>query len=333
MFIVNVQEKPEEPTVLEMTPFVRVVIFVMIGVYDLVICALLVSLYIYRTNPAVMLAQGSFLSGLLMASLVCGTFIFTFMPEKRWYCISWGPLVLLPFTVMAAILVARLWRVYVTLSGAIQLGRIPGRTTSISSQERRRSSLRFISLSEIGTWNLLDRMVDVLSFLAKLPLLTTFCQRGNQPNPDSVRGVSLRRTATGVESVQLVIFLILPQALLQTVGSIVRTPTLQLVLDDSERVGRYYCKTDAKDWVSVSGALFATSVYALALILAWQGRAFPSIFNEKDSIFSAAMTSAFVLLISNVSHVNCAFATCLQKTRFSQPTSFSIDGCEHDRRA
>ncbi|KAL7572091.1 hypothetical protein ACA910_001733 [Epithemia clementina (nom. ined.)] len=282
----------EEPQILEMTPSLRVFMFVLIAIYDAIVLMMLASLYKYRSHPAVQLAQGSFLAALLVAALVGGTFTFTFMPEEDWYCVAWGPLIIFPFTLMGAILVARLWRVYVTLSGAIQIGR----NTRASNPDllRRRSSMRITQIVDVGSWNLLDKVVGVLSFFAKLPLLTKCF--GKTLDPQRHKS-TFRRTATEVESTQLVIFLVLPQVLLQTIGNAAYTPSLELVMEDSNRIGRYFC-TRNWDWVQMIGLFLAAMMYALATVMAWKGRELPSIFNEKDAIFNTATVAALFLLIN-----------------------------------
>ena len=327
----NVQPEPE---ILEMTPSMRIFIFVLIGVYDAIMVAMLVFLYIYRTHAAIRLAQGSFLAGLLVAALVGGTFTFVFMPEEDWYCIAWGPLVIFPFTLMGAILVARLWRVYVTLSGAVKLGRNTSRDETEATTPRR--SNRLSQILDVGSWNILGRMVNVLSFFAKLPLLTLIpgCRDERSTRRRHGRQSHLRQTASGTESMQLVLFLVLPEVVLQTAGDITYKPSLELVLDDSNRVGRYFCDREW-DWVSIAGLVLTALMYGLAVLLAWQGREFPSIFNEKDAIFNTAIISSLLLLINVVS---CVVATgglpslhtykCLTS---ASVLSFSIDGCGDDR--
>ena len=282
-----------------MTPSLEIYIYCLIGLYDLVVLIMLAFLFRHREHQAIQLAQGSFLACLLVAALVGGTFTFTFIPEKSWYCMCRGPLVLFPFTLMGAILVARLWRVYVTLSGVMQLGRNNDRKSSVGNARLNRLS----QIVDYGSWNMLHRTVSVLSFLAKIRL-PTFVRSKQKATNNAVS--HFRQTATGAESAQLVVFLMIPQLLLQTIGLAVYAPSLEFVVGDSGFVGRYFC-TRSFDWVYGTGFLIAALTYGLAVIMAWQGRDFPSIFNEKDAICN---TGAIAAVVITVSFVSCQERIC-----------------------
>jgi len=288
--IISVEDPPKT---LEMSKTIKILIYVLIALYDVGASFVLCELIRFRKHNAVRLAQGSFLAVLTGASIVGCSFTFTYMPEQDWYCSARGFLVLLPFTMIGAILVARLWRVYVTLNGAMALGK----------SSKVGQSARMGSQTGIRRFDLLQKIVDFLTWIAQVPLLpylVNLCTKKKPETRHHRRASShLRKTASAAETAQLVIFLVLPQVILQGVGLIIYTPKLELSLNETEQVGRYFC--DEKwSWVSITGFFLAAIIYAFSILLAWQGRHLPSAFNEKDAIFQSGCIAAVLIMINVV---------------------------------
>jgi hypothetical protein len=83
------------------------------------------------------------------------------------------------------------------------------------------------------------------------------------------------------------------------VGIQIYDPQLELDVDESRHVGRYYC-TPSSDWIRTLGGFLSFGNFVLAILLAWQGRHLPSVFNEKSAIFNSLAIAAGLILINVV---------------------------------
>jgi 7 transmembrane sweet-taste receptor of 3 GCPR len=230
------------------------------------------------------------------------------MPEINSYCFLRGLLVDLPAATSAAILLARCWRVHVTLCNANTFGRSARTATRSGRQFCRSEPIPF------GLYT-----VDALTFLVKLPgrigkLFTTIASTNpwkvssadaaatttttTTPSPRS-RSLSLRQTATAAETASLSVLLAMPELVLQVLGITLAEPRLELQYDDKAEIGRYTCQSDTR-WVQKAGLVWMGVLLVTAVTVAWAGRDLPQAFNEKTAIFNTASICAVILLVSLV---------------------------------
>jgi hypothetical protein len=228
------------------------------------------------------LAQAPFLAALAGCCFVSIAFTFTFLPTRDVFCRLRGPMILVPVTIAAAIMVARTWRIYVTLSVALSLGR----------QGKKGKRLAGTDLGQ--------RLVTLLSFLSQLSLL--LCQNPCKKKSRTTLGRSktrrrmksvptLRQAVTAEETTCLITILSLPQVFLQIFAVFYYDKKLELDLDVNANIGRVVC-TESSDWNLLAGFCLAAAAFSLAVVVSWISRNLPSAFNEKDQIFRAATFSA-----------------------------------------
>jgi hypothetical protein len=271
----NVVEVRNPPTIHKVSDSMKIVVGVASGVFGAFALFCFGSIIYYRDNPVMRLAQGPFLAALAACCLVSIGFTFTFLPSRDVFCRLRGPMTLVPITTAAAILVARTWRIYVTLSVALSLGR--GGTKG-----RKQAGTDF------G-----QRLVILLSFLAQLPYLIfrNPCKRkrGMQRRMSSVP--SLRQGVPAEETISLIAFISFPQVFLQVFAALYYSKELEVELDPNVNIGRYVCNGNG-NWALVAGWGITAAVFLLAVAVAWISRKLPSAFNEKDQVFHAATICA-----------------------------------------
>lgn len=246
---------------------------VIIGFFGLAQLGALLYMLWHINHPAMKLAQGYFLVALAFAGLVQTVFTFTYLPLADWYCASHGLSVILPMHIGGCIVVARIWRVHMTLSVAVKLGRTSG---------NRKEGFNF------GMF-----FTKLLKWIAKLPLLV--CRRRKQENLP-VKG-GLRQSVSALEAASLVVMLSLPQAVLQIFWLVYYGGALVEEMAPTGTLGRLVCDPETS-WVFLVGVALIVLVYLSAVYIAWLARNLPSAFNEKDQIFQCAGMSAILALIS-----------------------------------
>lgn len=197
------------------------------------------------------LAQSTFLVGLSFCILIGSIFIFTFMPTQDVYCAMRGFLVAVPFTAAMAIILARCWRVHVTLSNAHMLAR-----TNLMKD-------RF----SIG-----GGIIVFLTWLARLPLRLFRCREKTVRATN--RGV-LRQKVTAIETTSLIIILSLPAICLQIVELTMYEHHLELSFDDDTNKGRYFC-TGESLWIANTSFAWMVAILIAAVAVAWVGRELPT---------------------------------------------------------
>jgi hypothetical protein len=276
----NLLQVQNPPTVRYVTDSMKIIVGVATGIFGSFALFCLGFIIHYRANPVMQLAQAPFLAALAGCCLVSIGFTFTFLPTHDVFCHLRGPMTLIPLTTAAAIMVARTWRIYVTLSVALRLGR----------QGQKGKSLTGINLGQ--------RLVMLLTFLSRWPFL--LCQnpcskkKGNTRRMSSVP--SLRQAVTAKETASLVAILSFPQAFLQVFAALYYVKELEIELGTNSNNGRYVC-TDSEDWNLLAGFCLAASVFLLAVVVSWISRNLPSAFNEKDQVFQAATISVILVCV------------------------------------
>ena len=274
-----VQVKPP-PTILRVDRIFTIVLCVVVGIATLFALAMFGVIVYHRKNKLMTLAQGGLLGLLTITAAIGNITSLFFFPTEHVYCILAGPLCLVPQTLIAAILVGRLWRVYMTISVANSLGRAtlntPGKTDFMS---------KFMP-TEQG-------FMDTLGLLS---LSTCFPQKNNSGGRSS--GRSLRRATTRADTLRLIFMLTLPQIVLQVCGAIVYPAEAAIHLSEDGKLGRESCRRgDRGSWTYFTGMGLLLLVYVLGVLVAWFSRNLPSAFNEKDQIFQAASINSVVSMI------------------------------------
>ncbi len=239
---------------------------VVIGFFAFIELAMLLAIIFYRNDPVMTLSQGLFLALLMGASCVSTVSCFLFLPTHDIFCRLRGPLVLIPISMGAAILVGRIWRVYSTLSVA----------------------LCFAS----GT----NHRIKVSYPIALLNLLAEGTTKGPKQNPRGGKRQSLRQKVTAKTTAKLIFLLTLPQIILQVLDATLYDKQVVVQLDESEQIGRVTCSGE-RQWTALLGVCLIALVYVWGVYIAWVARDLPMLFNEKDCVFHAASINSVVVLI------------------------------------
>jgi hypothetical protein len=270
----NILEVRNPPTIRKVSDLMKIIVGVATGIFGSFALFCFGTIIYHRAHAVMRLAQAPFLAALAGCCLAAIGSTFTFLPSRDCFCRLRGPMTLVPITTAAAIIVARIWRIYTTLSAALRLGRQAGRGKSEP---------------EFG-----HRIMVFLSWLAQVPFLVF----RNPFKRESRRSMqSLRQAATAKETSSLVAILSFPQALLQVYAALSFDKELQVEFDPSTNVGRKMCNENGK-WAEVAGWCIAAALFLLAVMVSWISRLLPSAFNEKDHVFLAAALSTIIAVVS-----------------------------------
>jgi 7 transmembrane sweet-taste receptor of 3 GCPR len=279
---------------------VSVSVKILLGIMSVLVgTAALLSIIVmihYRKHTIMTLSQSPFLVALSSCLLTSSIFTFTDLPTRDVFCSMRDLLVDLPLTIAATIILARVWRVHVTLSNANMFARGGGgggggrRKTVMGNDDNAIREDRF----SVGVV-----IVATLTFLARLPFRIISCcnwgKRDESSNETSTgttspkrrRGkTALKQTATARETVWLIILLTLPELVILIVSVALYKPRLELILDpNTPNSGQYVC-TDSSHhandaWVQKFSLAWMTVIFVAAIIVAWLGRDLPPFFNEK----------------------------------------------------
>jgi hypothetical protein len=266
-------EVQNPPTIRYVRNSTKIIVGVAIGIFGSFALFCFGFIIYYRANPVMKLAQAPFLAALAGCCLVGIVFTFTFLPTHDVFCRLRGPMILIPLTTAAAIMVARTWRIYVTLSAALSLGR----------QGKKGERLAGTDLGQ--------RLVMLLSFLSQLYFL--LCQNPCKKRSSTTRRrivcvPSLRQAVTAEETTCLIAILSFPQVFLQIFAVFYYDRKLEFDLDEHAHIGRWTCT--AKHFTG--GFLMALFIILLVVAVSWTSRSLPSAFNENDQLFRAATSSA-----------------------------------------
>jgi hypothetical protein len=262
-FTVQLQDPPIINTMSNITKYVVGGVIAVFGAFALFCFVFILR---HQEHLVMKLAQGGFLAVLAGSCMALIAFSFTYYPTNDAFCRLQGPLVLFPLTLVVAILVGRLWRVYVTLSAAIDIGR---HIESDPTPPTRCSRLKPC-----------QRIVSLLSLLADLPVYLRHPQRRVSHTP------SLRKTVTAKETASLIAVLTFPQFIVQVFGTAYYDRHVEFQLDENANIGRYMCSDDG-EWTTSFGRGMIALMFVLAVMMAWVSRELPSAFNEKRQIFRA----------------------------------------------
>lgn len=232
----------------------------------LILTALLAYVIHHRNHSVMKIAQGNFLALLLMCAIISSASLFSFMPIRAMFCNLSGILVIYPVTVMSCVMIGRLWRIYSTLTVAMDMG-------------RSKKATRFSG----------KQIMAFFGMLANFHVIF----KGKVPSP---KKSTLREKITEWDLSRLIFVLSLPQLMLQMLAPIISPGEIGVVLSDDERVGKVVCVHRSR-WIEFSSVIFLGFMFLVSTYVAWLTRDLPSLFNEKDKIFSAASVNAFIAFI------------------------------------
>jgi 7 transmembrane sweet-taste receptor of 3 GCPR len=269
----NVVEVTKAPTIVEVTRAMVIGLAITSAFFGLLALLVFAFILYHRKNIVMKLAQWQFLCWLVSCALVSYVFLFTFAPSKSWHCRVSNILEFIPITMIGAILIGRTWRVFITVSGASNIGRH-------ETEPQQSKSSHFMKTYYVGS----------LTWLARFPY--NCWEQGDKQSPSG-----FRQTATAAETARLIMWISLPQIVLQTVGVVVYDEQLEMKFDDDFTVGIVLCQDLARS-LRAAGLVLAAITYFAAVTLAWASRDLPSAFNESSAVFQAATINSIVALMS-----------------------------------
>jgi len=278
---VVIQQPPE---ILMVSRGMTLYLGIAVAVFGILALACFAIIVRHRDHPVMKLVQGPFLATLAAACFVQITCSFTYLPLCDAFCQLSGPLVLIPVDLGSTILIARMWRVYVTLAGAHQIGRMD--TNHADNETRKKCRCDCSNGYQ-------KRFIAALGWLAGIPYL--ICQRNEEDRARRSR-YGLRRAVTARETLSLITILTIPQIALQIFGSVYYQRNLELQVASDDAIGRVVCETKGR-WVAMVGTALICLHYVCAVYLAWISRMLPAFFNETGQIFTSAAVCVLLALI------------------------------------
>ena len=269
------------PTIATVGSTTTITLAVVIGLAGSFALGCFLAIVRYRQHAIMRLAQGPFLA--IMAAACCLQIVFSFshLPLYDVFCRLRGPFVQLPISLVGAVLVGRVWRIYGTLSAVHKVGKASNNNDSTNKKP-------FLDTYFVGC----------LDGLARVPFSLVSCCGSKNNSKTSGARRSIRSAVTANETWCLIAMLMLPQVVLQ-IYSATMDDHAQLVTELNElgNEGRIVC-ANGDTWVALTGTAFSCLLYLLAVIMAWLSRDLPFCFNEKDQIFHAATICAIITAMS-----------------------------------
>mmetsp|Transcript_32018 Transcript_32018/g.52909 ORF Transcript_32018/g.52909 Transcript_32018/m.52909 type:complete len:730 (-) Transcript_32018:42-2231(-) len=286
------------PVLLEPTRGYKIGISVLLGVAGMFEAALLVGVIAFRKNMVLKLSQPLFLMLLVLCSLIATVSCVFYIPENDLFCNLWSPLILIPVNVIASILIARGWRMYVILASTLRI--------SLNASKKRVFEERFMSvLTFLASWHeLLEE--QAIGRFKKRPSTT----RRRQSLSSSQH--SLRKEVKDHYVLQLIVVLTIPQVIIQII-TLTEYPS-QLEITDGELFSRVACRSDHW-WPILVSVIIVIMLFLMAVFVAYICRDLPSLFNEKAQIFKASWINFIVLLFTGTMIALTDFATTSPNSR------------------
>jgi len=230
----------------------------------------------HRQHPVMKLAQWPFMVWLLLCAVVSNGFLFTFLPTEDWHCRVFSFLQLTPLTMIAAILVGRSWRCYMTLSYAMAIGKEKSQDNSCTSKAE-------------------EVFITSLTYAARVPSYLAKLGRRTDSSANTPVG-GFRQNASALQTTTLILWMSLPQVIIQVVGMIINDRRVIDLISPTDDFGRKICSDG--EWVTRLGYSIMWAVFVVAVALAWCCKNLPSAFNETSSIFQAASINGVVSLMA-----------------------------------
>jgi hypothetical protein len=248
---------------------VRLVSCVAIGISGFIILYMLIQTFRYRNHQVMKLTQGYFLMLFLIAALVATVACMFLEPRNDLFCRISLPTILSSSQLLYAITLGRLWRINAVISPLL------------AQSYRHKSS-----------WT--QRCIDTLKrrFVTKA-------------SPDSTTSKKLRRKVDSKQLCFLIWLLAAPQIILQVLALILQTPYKDYEYNADESIGRAYCHRGGNDHhshplltsIEVYGFVCFSILILILLIVAYNTKSLPSLFNETNDIFSTTLTTLVIFVV------------------------------------
>ena len=246
------------------------------GVYCAILLVLLYQILKHRDRPVMKLAQAPFLAVQVCSAIISSASLFTFIPYQDSFCRWNGLLIRVPMTVLAATLLGRLWRVYSVLSTSMRIGD-PGAKSGKVATVLSKTTIQ--TLSRISNAHLLLR-----------------CKCPTAQDPEA-----LRVEVTPMDLTRLLVFLTLPQFLVQFVVFFTNplgvTSTLTSTTKNADGTVEIFQDLCELHWSNDFGLLYMLVILGLAVFMAFLARNLPAAFNETPAIFNSATISLVSLCL------------------------------------
>jgi len=254
----------DPPTVLEVDPEVLCASYVFIGLSSALLLFLLLQTVKHMKHQVMKLSQGSFLAFFIFAGLVATVASFLFEPKNDAYCQASKPIVMISLQCLYAVTIGRLWRIHSLISPLL----LKSLDTETPFQRLKR---RF---TESRIWR---------------------CLVPSAGNPRKIRTqVTERQLAI------LVALLVSPQVALQVLALILQPSERKIDFNTDESTGRATCDfgdmPKAESIIYWGYAVFMLLIVGL-LVMAYQSRKLPSLFDESQKIFDATVTTFGILIL------------------------------------
>lgn len=219
----------------------------LIGICSFITFVMFCLIIQYRNHTVMTIAQAGLLGWLCATALVVITFSFLFLPTRTAFCkISY--LLFIPATMLPAIMIGRLWRVYATLEAANRVGR-----------------LRFNNMSDTSAQKKLfekhrDKEYWLMNFLSSIAFIRFPVCEGNTIKCRRKKEIGPRRTTSWKDTLRLVIVLISPQIILQVFYLAYYQTYVHLQLSVDYKVASQGCYRDGMEWVFYVGYVLRSHV-------------------------------------------------------------------------
>jgi len=257
----------DPPVIQEVDPGVLCASYVFIGLAGAALVFLLFQTVKHMQHQVMRLSQGIFLSLFLMSGLVATVSSFLMEPKSDLYCRASVPLVIISLHTFYAVTIGRLWRIH-SLISPLLLKSLAVETPMARFKRR---------VQESCCWRFI-------------------CPSGNNPR-------KIRSQVTERQLSVLIAILVAPQVALQVLVLFLQPSRREIEFNEDESKGRAKCDTEgdlalAQTLLYWGYALFVLLILGL-LVMAFQSRKLPSLFDESQKIFDSTVTT-FTILIMGV---------------------------------
>lgn len=270
----NIVDVRPEPKIMVVSDAMIIGVIVTTGVFASFSLFLFGFILKHREHIVMKLAQWQFLLWMVGCCLVSNAFVFTYMPTRDWHCRYGDMLEFIPLTMIGCIMVGRSWRVYLTISAAVNIG------IRRNSESKVKASRYYVRKYCVG----------MLTWVAQFPY-NLRCGGAKEEAPR--RSTGFRSKVTAAETTRLILWVSLPQILLQVAGVIVYDRGVETSFDQMMTEGSNLC-SEGGSWIRRLGIVLCATAYATSVLLAWVSRDLPSAFNETDGIFQSATINTIV---------------------------------------
>ena len=258
----------DNDTPAEVDDWAVVIVLCFCGIGGLTLFVLLALSVYYRKAQVFELTQGKFLLAMLTSGLVATCSLFFMEPKNDTYCRLFYPLVTLPTHIMFAILVGRMWRIRAIIS-----------------------PLLLVTLDKEEHWT--SKCVNLVEKLTRYECL------GDSVN---VSGRKLRRVITDRQLLSVIIFLCLPQILVQILIATISNQGFEIDYDNKFFPHGYATCTLRffDNFLGTAAFALVLVLFLILLVLTGSSRDLPSLFNETQSIWTIAIVAFRMTVVGMV---------------------------------